>query len=145
MYREHRGTLSKEYSDSVQKVDDYKWMVHTTWEVTFKRLSGQSATFLCLCAFLYHDGISEVNFQNTMSNIATHRPCFLATAKKSDAMKVKDFLDMFGALDTSWHSQNFLKVITEIRPYSFLEVNSANETYPVHPLVHDGLHHDMQR
>ena len=39
MYREHRGTLLKEYGDSVQKVDDYKWMVHTTREISFKRLS----------------------------------------------------------------------------------------------------------
>ena len=49
MYREHRGTLLKEYGDSVQKVDDCKWMAHTTWEITFKRLSGQSATlYLCV-------------------------------------------------------------------------------------------------
>ena len=80
MYREHRGTLLMEYGDSVQKVDDYKWMVHTTWEISFKRLSGQSAIFLYLCAFLYHDCISKANFQNTMSNIATHKPCFAATA-----------------------------------------------------------------
>ena len=71
-----------EYGDSVQKVDDDKWMVHTTWEISFKRLSGHSATFLYLCAFLYHAGISKENLQNTVSNIATHRPCFVATAKK---------------------------------------------------------------
>ena len=82
MHRENRGTLLMEYGDSVQKVDDYKWMVHTTWEISFKRLSGQSATFLCLCAFLYHDCISKENFQNTMSNITAHKPCFAATARK---------------------------------------------------------------
>ena len=55
--------------------------------------------------------------------------------KKSDAMKVKDFLGMFCALDSSWHSQKFSKTITEIRLYSLLDFDSENETYPIHPLV----------
>ena len=59
MYRERRGALLEEYSLNVQKIDDYKWTVHTTWEISFNRLSGQSAKFLQLCAFLHHDGIFE--------------------------------------------------------------------------------------
>ena len=137
MYLEHRGALLEEYGDNVQRVDDYRRTVHTTWGISFKRLSEQSATFLQLCTFLHHDGISEQIFQDAASNIATYEPMFPATEQESDAMnKAKDFLGMFRTGDFPWHSQKFLKMIREIRSYSLLDFDSANKTYSIHPLVH---------
>ena len=130
MYREHRDALLGEYGDNVQTVDDYRWTVHTTWEISFKRLSGQSTTFLQLCAFLHHDGISEQMFQKAACNIATYVPWFPATAQESDAMSKADgFLGMFRALDSPWDGRKFLKMITEIRSYSLLDFDKIGRAH----------------
>ena len=49
LYRERRGGILEEYHNNVQKVDDYEWTIYTTWLISFKRLSAQSAMFLQLC------------------------------------------------------------------------------------------------
>ena len=137
MYREHRDALLKEYGDNVQMVGDHRWMVYTIWEISFKRLSRQSTTFLQLCAFLHHDGISERIFQKAACNIATYEPWFSATAQESDAInKAYDFLGMFRALHSPWDGRKFLRMIAEIRSYSLIDIDSANEMYSIHPLVH---------
>ena len=40
-------------------------------------------------------------------------------------MKAKDFLGMFQALSSPWDSQNFLKMIMEIRSYIISSVSIA--------------------
>ena len=113
MYRERRGELLEEYRDMIEKLDDYQWTVYTTWEISFKRLSEQSATFLQLCAFFHHDGISETILQNASSNITTYVPRIPQTAQESDSVsRAKDFLDNFRTLDSPWDGQKFLKMIT---------------------------------
>ena len=137
VYRERRDALSGEHGDNVQMVGDHRWMVHTILEISFKRLSRQSTTFLQLCAFLHHDGISERIFQKAACNIATYEPWFPATAQESDAIsKVYDFLGMFRALDSPWDGRKFLRMIAEIRSHSLIDFDSANEMYSIHPLVH---------
>ena len=81
LYRERRKEILEEYRDSVQKMDDYKWTVYTTWTISFKRLSAQSATFLRICAYLHHDGISEAIFRNAALNTTTDGPSSSKTPK----------------------------------------------------------------
>ena len=45
--------------------------------------------------------------------------------KKSNVMQGKDFLDMFQALYPPWDSQNFLKLIMEIRSYILSSISIA--------------------
>ena len=158
-YRERHGAILEEYHDNVQKMSDYKWTVYTTWAISFKRLSTQSATFLQLCAYLHHDGISEALFQNAASNMASYgsypvvdkleseKHTFAFTSKKKanvsqflavqeSGSKAREFLAAFGCLDSAWDSQKFSKMITEIRSYSLIEFDTANQTYSIHPLVH---------
>ena len=73
LYRASRGEILEEYN--VQKTDDYKRAIYTTYSMGFKKLSAQSAMFLHLCAYLHHDGISEAIFRNTASNVITSRSC----------------------------------------------------------------------
>jgi hypothetical protein len=70
MYHEFCGNLLEEYCDEVHKMDDYKWTVYTTWTMSFDRLNEKAVKFLQLCAFFHHDGISELIFQNTVTNMA---------------------------------------------------------------------------
>ena len=74
LYQEQHMGFLEEYGDIVQKVDDYEWTVYTTWLISFRRLSAQSAMFLRLCAYLHHDGISEAIFWNTASKATTYEP-----------------------------------------------------------------------
>ena len=137
MYRERRGGLLEEYRGNIQKMDNYEWTVYTTWTISFKRLSQESATFLQLCAFLHYDGISEAIFRNAASNAITYAPTFPDPARESDSVsRARDYLGVFGTLDSPWDSQKFLKVITEIRSYSLVDFDRENHTYSIHPLVH---------
>ena len=148
----------------MQKSNDYKWTVYTTWTISFQRLSAQSAKFLQLCAYLHHDGISEAIFQNAASNATTYRPSsvvdrpkrpkrkfgFLYEKKSSvprllgaaeeSGSKAKDFLAGFRTSDLVWDSQKFQMMITEIRSYSLIEFDIGNQTYSIHPLVHAWIH-----
>ena len=137
MYRQRRGKLLEEYHDNVQRMDDYKWSVYTTWTISFKRLGRQSATFLQLCAFLHHDGISERIFQSAASKIISYVPRFPDGGQGSDSMKrAKGFLGMFGTLESLWDSEKFFRMIKELLSNSLIEFDTENQTYSIHPLVH---------
>src|SRR3984957_5138930 len=137
MYRERRGELLEEYRNQVQKIDDYEWTVYTTWTMSFERLSAQAATFLKICAFLHHDGISEAIFQNGARNLANYVPPLPATNQELDSLSTaKAFINWFRATDVLWDTQKFLDVIIEIRSYSLIDFYPKNCLYSIHPLVH---------
>src|ERR1700722_10818126 len=137
MYRERRGELLEEYKNQAQQIDDYEWTVYTTWTMSFERLSPQAATFLKICAFLHHDGISEAIFQNAASNLANYVPDLPPTNQESDYLSVaKDFMDWFRTTEGLWDTQKFLDIIIEIRSYSLIDFDPENCVYSIHPLVH---------
>ena len=137
MYRERRGELLEEYRNQVQKIDDYEWTVYTTWTMSFERLSPQAATFLKICAFLHHDGISEAIFQNAARNLANSVPRLPATNEELDSLSAaKDFMNWFRTTEGLWDTQKFLNVIIEIRSYSLIDFDTENCLYSIHPLVH---------
>ena len=152
LYRE-RGGILEEYN--VQKMDDYELTIYMTWSISFKRLSPQSASFLQLCAYLHHSGISEAIFRNAASNVTTSRSSSVADRPGSQkqtpetrcldstgesASRANDFLATFRNVDSAWNRHKFLKMITEIRSYSLIEFDTENRTYSIHPLVHGWIH-----
>src|SRR3984957_2845928 len=137
MYQERRGELLEEYRNQVQKIDDYEWTVYTTWTMSFERLSPLAATFLKVCAFLHHDGISEAMFQNAASNLTSCVPHLSTTNHESESLSAaKEFLDSFRTTGSLWDTQKFLKVVMEIRSYSLIDFDPENRLYSIHPLVH---------
>jgi tetratricopeptide (TPR) repeat protein len=124
----------EEYREHVQKIDNYEWTVYTTWTVSFERLSSRAATFLNICAFLHHDGISATIFENASHNITTH---VLYDSQGSIALEMaKDFLNSFRNEDGIWDLHKFLTIMTEIRSYSLIDLDERNNIYSIHPLVH---------
>jgi tetratricopeptide (TPR) repeat protein len=124
----------EEYRDHVQKIDDYEWTVYTTWTVSFERLSPRASTFLNICAFMHHDGISATIFQNASVNI-TNR--VLYDSQGSNALEMAAiFLDSFRNEVGIWDLHKFLTIMTEIRSYSLIDLDERNNIYSVHPLVH---------
>jgi tetratricopeptide (TPR) repeat protein len=118
----------------VQKIDDYEWTVYTTWTVSFGKLSTQAATFLDICAFLHHDGISAEMFQKASANVKTRMLEYHQVPKGLEI--AKDFLASFWSGDGHWDLHKFLTVMMEIRSYSLIDFDERNETYSIHPLVH---------
>src|SRR3984957_7420707 len=132
MYRERRGELFKEYSNQVQKIDDYEWTVYTTWTMSFERLSPQASRFLKICAFLHHDGISEAIFQNAARNLANSVPRLPATNEELDSLSAaKDFMNWFRATEGLWDTQKYLDVIIEVRSYSLIDFDPENCVYSI--------------
>jgi tetratricopeptide (TPR) repeat protein len=131
MYRERRSEFLEEYRDKVQKIDNYEWTVYTTWTASFEKLSTRAATFLNICAFFHHEGISRSIFQRATTNIETY--CLQA----SDGFELtKDLLSSFRSENGHWDFHKFLMVVTEISSYSLIDYDERNETYFIHPLVH---------
>src|SRR5262245_50904238 len=52
----------------VQRSDDYKLTVYTTWQISFEKLSERAVKFLQLCAFLHRDNIREEIFARAATN-----------------------------------------------------------------------------
>src|ERR1700722_594356 len=85
MYQERRGELFEDYKSPVQKTNDHLWTVYTTWVINFEQLGQQATTVLKICAFLHHNGISEVIFRKAAHNLMTFVP-LLPTNEGSDAL-----------------------------------------------------------
>jgi len=60
IYKKRHMKLLQEHGR--QRADNYKWTVYTTWHISLEKLSSVAVTFLQLCAFMHHDGISEEVF-----------------------------------------------------------------------------------
>jgi hypothetical protein len=60
-YREERATLLQLRSG--QAMDDDKWSVYTTWEMSLEKLSSSTAMLLRLFAFPHHDAIPRGFFE----------------------------------------------------------------------------------
>ena len=141
LYQTCRGDLLEEYRDHKHKMDDYKWTLYTTWQLSFQRLktqSAQAATFLQHCAFLHYDGVSQTIFRNAAGNIES---CF-DDHKLNSVSNAKDFLGLFLTSGT-WDTRKFLKILSDIRSYSLIEFDEKVKVYSIHPLVHDWIRGTM--
>src|ERR1700722_12918184 len=137
MYWECCGELPEEYRTQVQKIDNYEWTVYTTWLMSFEQLSLQAATFFKICAFLHHDSISEVIFQNAVCNLATYIPHFPTMNQEFNSLSmVKDFMNWFQMTEGLWDTQKFLNIIIKICSYSLIDFDPENCLYSIHLLVH---------
>jgi len=130
IYRKHRDELLEHYH--VQKTDDYKWTAYTTWQISFEKLSSRAATFLQLCAFLHHKGISEGIFQNAAARIAIDQ----SDDPNKSMRLVVDFLSEFKTPEGSWNDSRFLDIINEVCSYSLINSDNENQVFSIHPLVH---------
>jgi tetratricopeptide (TPR) repeat protein len=106
-------------------VDDYKWTVYTTWEMSMEKLSPTAATFLHLCAFLHYDGISKAIFQNA----AAGKP-------RSSFKDAIGFLQHFQTTDGAWSDFQLHELINELASFSLININAENNIYCIHPLIH---------
>jgi hypothetical protein len=108
-------------------VDDYKWTVYTTWEMSAERLSSTAAMLLRLSAFLHHDGIPRTLFENAAATVVDKQGSFCAATR---------LLDNFRSESGEWSNQMFLKNIRELTSYSLINIDTERQMYSIHPLTH---------
>ncbi|KAJ7458502.1 P-loop containing nucleoside triphosphate hydrolase protein, partial [Mycena latifolia] len=129
LYTENRAHLLSE--KPVQSHDDYAWTVYTTWQISFDQLSKPAATFLQLCSFLHHEGISEEIFSRaSVYDFPAHYP------SKEELKDPLEFLSQFLGPAGTWDSLCFMKVTNEIRAYSLMSHHLEKNMFSIHPLVH---------
>jgi tetratricopeptide (TPR) repeat protein len=107
-----------------QRADGYEWTVYTTWQISFEKLSSKAASFLQLCAFMHHDGISEEIFRTAT-----------ATTFENIPSSATDFLCNFQN-GNQWDTARFLDVTNKLRKYSLIDFDHVNKVFSIHPLVH---------
>ncbi|KAF8224697.1 hypothetical protein L208DRAFT_1409742 [Tricholoma matsutake] len=112
-----------------QRVDGYEWMVYTTWQISFEKLSSKAATFLQLCAFMHHDGISDETFRKAT-----------ATSFKKILSSATDFLHNFLHVNQEWDTTHFLDMTNELQRYSLIDFEHVNKVFSIHPLMHTWMH-----
>ncbi|KAJ7864199.1 hypothetical protein B0H13DRAFT_2564107, partial [Mycena leptocephala] len=114
-----------------QSHDTYSGTVHTTWQMSFNKLSQPAAMFLQLCSFLHREGISEEIFSRaTRYRFPSYGP------PKEDLEKPLQFLSYFLAPTGEWDSLHFLKITNEIKAYSLVTFDPERKVFSIHPLVH---------
>ncbi|KAF7371404.1 Nephrocystin-3 protein [Mycena sanguinolenta] len=152
---------------STQQHDDYAWVVYTTWEISFKRLSPVAGLFLQLCSFIHWDDISEDIFSRAANQVMRLPkppqskpkrlerlkskfkrvvvPSTQSQASKDEIPTSREFLLHFVGPTGIWDSLSFLKVTNEIRAYSLLNFNPERKTFSIHPLVHSWTRTTLDR
>ncbi|KAJ7452800.1 hypothetical protein FB451DRAFT_675523 [Mycena latifolia] len=129
LYTENRARLLSE--KPMQSQDDYAWTVYTTWQISFDQLSKLAATFLRLCSFLHHEGISEQIFSRASAyRFPVHCP------SEEELEGPLEFLSQFLGPAGTWDSLHFIKVTNEIQAYSLINFGAERNMFSIHPLVH---------
>ncbi|KAJ7175032.1 hypothetical protein C8R43DRAFT_975740 [Mycena crocata] len=129
LYSTHKMHLLSE--KPTQSQDDYAWTVYTTWQISFDQLSKPATMLLQLCSFLHFQGLSEEIFRSAAGYMfPTHGP------SRKELHQPLLFLSHFLGQNDVWDSLQFMEVINEIRAYSLIEVDAANNQFSFHPLVH---------
>ena len=108
--------------------DQYELAVYATWKLSYDKLGSSAKTLLQICSLLHHEGIMEEIFKN-----ASLSPIQLDDSELQ--IQVDESLMHFGKQNFTWNSLLFQRIMGEIVSYSFIEFDSQNQSYTMHPLV----------
>ncbi|KAF8217235.1 P-loop containing nucleoside triphosphate hydrolase protein [Mycena galopus ATCC 62051] len=114
-----------------QSHNHYAWTVYTTWQMSFDWLTPPAATFLQLCSFIDHNGISEEIFSHASKHTFPS-----SGLSKEELQEPLGFLSYFLGPTGEWDSLQFLHVTNEVQAYSLINFDAENKLFSIHPLVH---------
>src|SRR6201996_1944067 len=136
-YRQWRGLLLEEYLDLIQRSDDYNRTAYATWKMSYNELGPQAKALVHLCSFLHYEGIYEWIFASaTLLSISFQPDEGFEDLGREALERLKDFLHPL-TNSGKWSPHLFHRVIKELQSYSLLQFDSRNESYSMHPLVHE--------
>ncbi len=133
-------SLPEAYGEMTHRYDDYPSTAYSAWMVCFKQLSPEAATLLQLSSFLHHDNIDMCIFPQANKSILEELPTFSIPEKPSPSLcLLQEFLASFRGENGEWDPEKFMRTIRQTRQYSFLDVNTTDDSYSIHPLVHEWI------
>ncbi|KAF8600234.1 hypothetical protein BDV93DRAFT_417889, partial [Ceratobasidium sp. AG-I] len=136
-YHERKQTLLEEYEKMPIKIDSYQRTVHTTWMMSYSRLSNNAQQLLWLLSCMHRAGISIEIFRRASADVTLYTPPIPPTESESMAqLQLKIYLAFFTSGDNRWDENAFLAVINELVSLSLIACDRANRSYTLHSLVH---------
>ncbi|KAJ7793456.1 hypothetical protein B0H14DRAFT_2926594 [Mycena olivaceomarginata] len=129
LYKQNRDQLLSK--KPAQAHDEYNRTVYTTWQISFDRLSELAQTFLQLCSFLHHRGISEKLFSKASGyKFPANGP------SQEELQKPMEFLSQYLGPIGDWDSLQFTEVTNQLRAYSLIDFDPTTSLFSIHRLVH---------
>ncbi|QRV91158.1 nephrocystin-3 protein [Ceratobasidium sp. AG-Ba] len=136
MYLEDRGQLLEEYAQTVPKLDNYDLTVYATWRVSYAKIPKPDQQFYNMMAFMHHEHIPEEIFQLAALSVNQYKSTLpLSNDEHSREQGLSRVLSRFQRPDGGWDKAVFFKSIRELRAYSLIDINGADGSYSIHPLV----------
>ncbi|KZT37775.1 hypothetical protein SISSUDRAFT_987166 [Sistotremastrum suecicum HHB10207 ss-3] len=122
-----------------QSTDDYKYAVFPTFDLSFEQLTPLAIKFIQIFAFFHHSNISPHIFQKAYDGRLELTT--VNNEEKQNLLAAQDFLDQFTSPSpspsSSFHLLKCTAVFTQLCSYSLLLFDVANNSYYLHPLVHE--------
>ena len=130
--------MLEEYGSQIQKIDDYPRTTHTILKISYDQLGALAKSFLQLCSFLHHKGIYRRIFESAaLASVHYHPDEGFDEVGKDAFRNLNDILALFLTSDRAWDTVQFHRVVGELRSYSLLQFDNRNQSYSIHPLVHE--------
>ncbi|KAH8817674.1 hypothetical protein DL96DRAFT_1471569 [Flagelloscypha sp. PMI_526] len=126
IYMQNRRKLLAD--KAIQRTNDYKHTVYTTWTISFDKLSPDAAFLLELLSYMHHESIPCRLFEEA----------WRAFGRKWDSpipQALVSFLSSFTSVAAEWDILRFRTLIREILSFSLIEFDTTNNSVSLHPLV----------
>jgi tetratricopeptide (TPR) repeat protein len=138
MYRTSQGEMLEEYAELLEKADDYELTVYATWSVSYARLKPLAKQLYDLLAFMHHDQISEDIFRFAILGLERYSWSLPPTNEELaiEQMTSAVLKGLTGAVNGTWDKAVFMRAVNDLQSYSLLSYDCVNQTYSIHPLVH---------
>lgn len=124
-------------------IDDYPYLIYTTWRLSYDILSPRAQTLLRLCSHLHHTGITKEFFEDAFSSILdkefTYPAVPFSAQEQSAVLHAQEFLGhSVDDVSKSWNTEEFGWCTQEACSSSLLSFDETRH-YSIHPLIHDYL------
>ncbi|KAH8824212.1 acyl transferase/acyl hydrolase/lysophospholipase [Flagelloscypha sp. PMI_526] len=125
LYKQNRKLLLEERL--VQKSDDYRYSVYTTWTISFRQVSPDAALLFQLFSFMHYEAIPASLFNDAWRLLK----------KYNNAIPPILFKFLSGCTDSNstWNMLRFRNLIGELLSFSLIEFHVSQNTVSLHPLV----------
>ncbi|KAH8833019.1 P-loop containing nucleoside triphosphate hydrolase protein [Flagelloscypha sp. PMI_526] len=135
IYKQNRQKLLED--SRTLPAEEYKNSVHTTWTISFNKLSEEAKILFQLLCFMHHEDIISEIFELAWQRIKQSDEDITSTIPHV----ALNFLLNFRALDFTWDTPQFQNLTQELMSFSLVGFNNVNHTYSLHPLIQQWAQH----
>ncbi|KAH8822474.1 hypothetical protein DL96DRAFT_352619 [Flagelloscypha sp. PMI_526] len=131
LYEQNRQKLL-EYRN-VQSTDDYRYIVYTTWKISFDKLSNSASFLFSLLCYMHHKNIPSSLFKTVYHSTYPYLGVDIVSSGLTEFLPSSDMTEF------DWDFR-FRELIGELQSFSLIDFNLENDTISFHPLVQQWAH-----